>query len=1236
MKKYFLKDKSLNSVDDDQFRYQDFANNLRKIIECNEAPFNIAIVGKWGLGKSSLVNMALAPLRKKGNKNEYLICDINAWKYEKDEIGKAFLKELWEGISEKRVLSFYFFHKEYSNIIEGMFKKDKNNLKEKVGLRNFVKYLVGIGVASVVAFAIYCAISNNFYGISFTIEQFAASTFLRYCKNIGSILIIPIVVWLGKLFMDKLNEPLYKKYEISFPLVTQADYEIYLKNLLDEYYKKNPDKRIIVVIDDLDRLSADKIVEALDALKLFMEYDRFIFIVPFDDEILKNALRTKRINGISTFGGEYDGEMVLDKIFQYKMYLPQLIKYDMRNYAFEICKNDCSDFIREYCNDNDKLFEEIVGKILIHSGVSTPRQVKKIINTFVENVMVIRDREQAGKVGEGFTTEKIGLQTIAKISVLQSDYNEFYDLLFKDTNAISEILEVHRSNGEKESSELLKNYFDDKNMLERRYEPLVNYLIFTENLGHSNITPYLYMSQTKEGVLVGDQKQQDFMAAIESCNFVTAKQLISETPILTSLFIEQLKYNESPMMGNIVLSAIDCYDIVHENDKKELAIAITERIPGLSGLLSDFRYDLINGDNLVEICHKVNSDEYNDLIECVINRNKQDGNYKNRVIIINKISRIKDELSEVILGKFETYTKEWMVSDESDTQDIIDYATAEGVDYIANIYGKEYVKKIAKYITDNADFDESLVMQFGNIVREYLKNNSILEITDALEPCYDYPVLYKMLDQSIDASEYIDIPNSKVIAQKIISVGVERLKGVFGYRILSKLFYKINDEDREKFDEFFMDTVGETEFSDMIGAFAQNNTLEMLPNTIKRLCDYAFEEEGYESDIRKLLKLYTVEQANEFWQKLKGVSSYSGNREYEFIGTLIVELSKDDQYDKEMVNIIENNIISGIASYYNQNKYLLFGIRVISAYKDRISQSYLDKYSSLLMQVISTDTNNVLNAYRSVNKLNSATSWCKNVNILLKYVSKETYAVIYDIVTSRLELFNKENDNLTQLVEFLVDYIDLSNDPDDVINTISTHFTRISKTAQLVHMLMNIEYDEDAASIKLAKIFDKCELDIIVKIISDEWKADDVHREKIVRLLSKTEKYSNYELLYCANEKKEILNKNDLLTMLEFCEKDVTEDNIESFVSIMDYMLENYLEKDVCSQILMRISNLPQNIIAKQREGICMLLVTVFRKSSSEENRRRSSIIIKDKGLSRKMKSKLDENELKEYRAYLA
>ena len=55
--------------------------------------------------------------------------------------------------------------------------------------------------------------------------------------------------------------------------------------------------------------------------------------------------------------------------------------------------------------------------------------------------------------------------------------------------------------------------------------------------------------------------------------------------------------------------------------------------------------------------------------------------------------------------------------------------------------------------------------------------------------------------------------------------------------------------------------------------------------------------------------------------KLKGLCSYSSSREYGIVSALIVELSKDNQYDKEVINIIENDIISGTSSYYNKNNY---------------------------------------------------------------------------------------------------------------------------------------------------------------------------------------------------------------------------------------------------------------------------------------------------------------------------
>ena len=63
---------------------------------------------------------------------------------------------------------------------------------------------------------------------------------------------------------------------------------------------------------------------------------------------LKNALDKNKLNQINDYDNRYDGDMVLDKLFQYKIYLPQLIKSDMRNYAFHICREDCTDFINEF------------------------------------------------------------------------------------------------------------------------------------------------------------------------------------------------------------------------------------------------------------------------------------------------------------------------------------------------------------------------------------------------------------------------------------------------------------------------------------------------------------------------------------------------------------------------------------------------------------------------------------------------------------------------------------------------------------------------------------------------------------------------------------------------------------------------------------------------------------------------------------------------------------------------
>ena len=119
MKNYFIKDEALKSVDQDSFGHVDIANNIKNMIEYTDAPFNVSIIGKWGMGKSSLINM-LKKVLEQDQTDVYMIQEINAWKYQKEEFGRAFLKQLLQGIEGRKFNS----KEEFEHILQKYLNQD--------------------------------------------------------------------------------------------------------------------------------------------------------------------------------------------------------------------------------------------------------------------------------------------------------------------------------------------------------------------------------------------------------------------------------------------------------------------------------------------------------------------------------------------------------------------------------------------------------------------------------------------------------------------------------------------------------------------------------------------------------------------------------------------------------------------------------------------------------------------------------------------------------------------------------------------------------------------------------------------------------------------------------------------------------------------------------------------------------------------------------------------------------
>ncbi|MDU5111898.1 MAG: P-loop NTPase fold protein, partial [Clostridium sp.] len=587
---YYLNDSELKDRDQDAFNHKDISDNIINLIETRKSPYNIAIVGKWGLGKSSLIKFVTEYFKVKNNK--YVITEINAWKYEKEALRRAFLRQVLLGLGYNEKNSFERLI-ENLRIYKGKVEGEKFSIKDY-----FSQWIPMIIVACIMymIIAIFIFIRSIFLGKEGVIFDFSFIV-----STVSSGVYIPIIVVL----IDKFISTSSDKYNMNItpPTNSTDDYENKLRDMLSE--KKYKDTTVIAVIDDLDRLNPSKIVEALDAIKAFVNYDNCIFIVPFDDAILKKALINNKSNSSDTLSLESD--LFLDKLFQYKIYLPNIIMSNIPNYIIQLCHEEIPDFC-DLCGK--ELFDSICREILIHKGVTTPRQAKKIINNYVNNILLAYRREEE-LLPEGTLTNEFSKKILAKISVIQADYSSFYWNIFKRPNILNELIKVVDSMKIEKEDKLLEPYINISGSLQEgfdvqiksEYEGLVNFLKRTSNIKIDDISTYLYLSQDSNSILFGDELSKEIQNSVTSGNYqLTRKKILEnkDTDFIT-LLDNILVYAETYEYYNTVLSIINCYDLLNNENTKKLAKHIDDRINTILISKEIINYNEINFKNILNI-----------------------------------------------------------------------------------------------------------------------------------------------------------------------------------------------------------------------------------------------------------------------------------------------------------------------------------------------------------------------------------------------------------------------------------------------------------------------------------------------------------------------------------------------------------------------------------------------------------------------------------------------------------
>lgn len=143
-----------------------------------------------------------------------------------------------------------------------------------------------------------------------------------------------------------------------------------LKNRIDEKLKEHK-KRLVVLIDDIDRLDKNEIQAIFRLVRLTADFSYITYILAFDDEVVAGAISERYGNGSIK-----DGKKFLEKIIQVPLYLPKVGSFALQSFVFQ-CLSEALEDSQVLLNDTEKETIESIFFLGLEPFITTPRLIKR-------------------------------------------------------------------------------------------------------------------------------------------------------------------------------------------------------------------------------------------------------------------------------------------------------------------------------------------------------------------------------------------------------------------------------------------------------------------------------------------------------------------------------------------------------------------------------------------------------------------------------------------------------------------------------------------------------------------------------------------------------------------------------------------------------------------------------------------------------------------------------------------
>jgi KAP family P-loop domain len=379
-----------NDTTEDLIGFRVHAELIRDVVgDDTVLPVTIGVFGDWGSGKTSIMKMLQAELTKN---DQVAVVYFDAWLFEGyDDAKSALISSILKQLMENKR-----FPAELKDKATKLIKRVNWMRLMKMGWDN-------VALPAVLAYAT------------------------------GGATAVPAVVTGLKALFGKTEENPLKSEEAEKVLKEPEENEITevkdFRDKFDELLRDSKFKSLVVLIDDLDRCSPDRIVENLEAIRLFLNVDKTAFIIGADPRIVRHGIAVRYHQALdaartSPAFGENPTEAAeqlvrdyVEKLIQVPYHLPRLSPAEIETYLsllfakrdlsaedFKVCLADCEKLraanrfgpfglsdIQEALGSKPLppvlkealSFTAGAAHLITENLKGNPRQVKRFLNAFV-------------------------------------------------------------------------------------------------------------------------------------------------------------------------------------------------------------------------------------------------------------------------------------------------------------------------------------------------------------------------------------------------------------------------------------------------------------------------------------------------------------------------------------------------------------------------------------------------------------------------------------------------------------------------------------------------------------------------------------------------------------------------------------------------------------------------------------------------------------------------------------